>query len=466
MKNLLLIILLFSTTLFANIGKISALSGDVSITRNSQNIPATIGFTLEEKDKISTTDNARVQLLFNDKTVISLGKNSTFNIEEYFYDIQKPTETKASFKMAHGILKTITGQIGKVNPNKFTLKTRSASIGIRGTTFFIDSSSQTQDQSNPQERIVCSGGIIEVITPQGTQLVRANQFITVRLNQAPSTPQDVPATQMNSMQQNSGASENEQESGYDENIFFESNTPVNEIPNTETPTLENNNPTDLAQNILNDNVDTDKFDDTLSDFLDISILYVDFSSSFTIYTGDFNANYEFITNDLLTSVLGNGVIMKINDGTIDGFEWGLWSSSGVSGGDYLAEKAWITGQNIVSDLSSLTSANNATYMGTLIGYDYSNGAYINPLSSTITLDFDFGANTTFVDLVVNGGGTSDISFTGTYSSSGSTYSIIDGQNLANQLTGSFFDNMNITAGAVETDNIAAGYIATKTSQLP
>jgi hypothetical protein len=459
MKILLISILLFSSTLFGSIGKITALSGDVSISRASQNISATIGFELEEKDKIATKANARVQLVFQDKTVISLGKNSTFDIEEYFYDTQKPSETKASFKVARGIFKTITGQIGKINPNQFTLKTKSASIGIRGTIFFGDV--PPPEIPNQPEIFTCTDGIIVVSTPQGVQQVEANQFTTVTPGQAPTPPQDVPLAQMNDAEQDSGASQNEQESGQDENLFYESNIPTNEVPNEGTPDFTNNDSNDLVEDVIKDNVDSDKSDTTLTPTYQLH--YLNLSTTYTVPIGDVPFSYEYpITNDTITSVLGTGSIMKVNDGAGTGFSWGFWSSSGTAA-DYVAEKAWVlSDKSIVSDLSSLTSANNATYSGKVMGYDSYNSSFINPTNSTITLNFDFGANTTVVNMVINGDSQSMSSInnlTGTYSYSGSKYTITGSNNEI--LNGSFYDNMNSTAGTVKTDNVNAVYTATQ-----
>lgn len=462
MKILLISILLLTTTLFANIGKISALSGEVTVSRDSKTIPATIGFALEEKDTIATTANARVQLLFNDKTVISLGKNSTFDIEEYFYDTQKPNETKASFKAAKGIFKTITGQIGKVNPNKFTLKTRSASIGIRGTIFFGD---VPQEPTQP-EILTCTDGIIEVSTPQGIQQVGANQFTSVSPNQAPTPPQDAPPAQINNAQQNSGASENEQESGYDDGVFYKSEIPQKEIPNVE-PRKFSPNVVELiekgkgkekdSEEIINEETSSDKLN-TLNQ-IDNSLHYINLSTTYTVPIGDVPFSYELITNTTITSILGTGSIMKVLDGADTGFSWGFWSSTGTAA-DYVAEKVWVLSEkNIVSDLSSLTSANNAIYSGKVMGYDIYNSRFINPTDSTITLDFDFGANTTVVNMVLNGDSQnmSNINnMTGTYSYDGSKYTITGSNNEV--LTGSFYDNMNSTAGTVTTDNVSASYI--------
>ena len=86
MKIFILSILLFTTTLFANIGKVTAVKGNVVAIRDAKTIVVDLGFLIKEKDEFKTDKKSRVQLQFNDKTTISLGKSSTFNVEEYFFD--------------------------------------------------------------------------------------------------------------------------------------------------------------------------------------------------------------------------------------------------------------------------------------------------------------------------------------------------------------------------------------------
>ncbi len=447
MKILLLSLLLVTTTLFANVGKISALSGDVNILRDSKTIEAAVGVAIEEKDKISTSANARVQLLFNDKTIISLGKNSTFDIEEYFYDSNKPEQTKASFKVAKGIFKTITGQIGKVNPNQFKLTTKSASIGIRGTIFFGEVP-PVPTPAQP-ERFSCTDGIIEVGTPQGLQRVGANQFTTVLPNQPPAPPQNIPPAQREGLEQDSGADANEQESGQDENAFYEDAFGDEEA----TPTEPNDgvavdDSEDLAQETVDDVLDSNKIDENelIVHNITITDLMIDTASAIPF-------SYNLNSNDTVTSALGSGTTMNVTSNN-NGFEWGFWSSTDVYESQYTVEKAWIFGENIVSDLSGLTSADNASYSGHILGYDSYDSSLIDPSLYTIELSFDFGEGTTLVQI----GGGQGAEFTGDYSSSGSIYTIQDG---TNTLKGSFYDKMNKTAGTITTDSITGVYNAIK-----
>jgi len=126
----LTILLFLGSTLFASVGKVSLLKGEAYAERNAQKITLLNGAILEEKDTITTSKSAQIQLIFEDKTVITLGSEAIFKIEEYLNDAKNP---KAKFKFNQGAFKTITGQIGKTAPENFTLETKTATIGIRGT---------------------------------------------------------------------------------------------------------------------------------------------------------------------------------------------------------------------------------------------------------------------------------------------------------------------------------------------
>ena len=209
MKNIiisLLILLSLSTTLFANIGKITAVKGDATLKRGLTNIPIKVGFIIEKNDHIFTKSNARVQVVFKDKTIISLGKNTSFSINDYFYDEAQPKKVTAKFKVAKGIFKAITGRIGKINPNKFKLHTKSASIGIRGTVFFAK-------VTKGGDEISCTQGKIIVQTPQGVVEVKAGEVTKVEVGQPPVAPAPLSKNQQGALEKDSGAKDNEKESG-------------------------------------------------------------------------------------------------------------------------------------------------------------------------------------------------------------------------------------------------------------
>jgi len=205
LKNILFI-LLITTSIFANIGKITAIKGDVLIERNSQIFSAKLGMFVEQNDTVKTKTNARTQLVFTDNTIISIGKNSVFSIQEYLFESKKPVVAK--FKFGNGIFKTITGKIGKINPKKFILKTKTASIGIRGTIVGIDSSEKG-------DIIIIPQGIVEVITPEGVVVVNEGEMIESIAGVKPEV-KAIPEARQNQLEEDSGSKSNEEESGQGE----------------------------------------------------------------------------------------------------------------------------------------------------------------------------------------------------------------------------------------------------------
>lgn len=141
---------LCAASLLASVGKITVVSGQVMIDRAGKSIEAKAGAEINQKDVLKSKGSSNAQLLFSDQTVITVGPNSTFSIEEYIIDDKNPS---AKFKAGDGAFKAITGKIGKLAPDKFKVETKTATIGIRGTRLIIVS------QGN-QETYACTKGAI------------------------------------------------------------------------------------------------------------------------------------------------------------------------------------------------------------------------------------------------------------------------------------------------------------------
>jgi len=140
----LILTLIVSVFLFGYVGEVTALVGKSVLIRNSKTINLKIGEELLNNDKIKTENNSKVQIIFNDKTVITIGENSVFRIKKYkFSRFKKAKYAKfahdnvARFKLVRGAVKTLDGAIGRTVPKNFTVKTVSATIGIRGTEFIV-----------------------------------------------------------------------------------------------------------------------------------------------------------------------------------------------------------------------------------------------------------------------------------------------------------------------------------------
>ena len=162
LKYIILLLLISLTSIFANVGTITALKGSATINRDAKLLTAKTGFIIEEKDIIKTALDAKMQIIFKDETIISLGKNTTFSVNEYLFE--DDVEPVANFGIFKGAMRTITGKIGKIAPEKFKVKTKTASIGIRGTNFTVTI------LPNGSQKVFCTFGAIEVA-------INKNKFI-------------------------------------------------------------------------------------------------------------------------------------------------------------------------------------------------------------------------------------------------------------------------------------------------
>ena len=133
--KLLLLFLILGFELFANIGRVYALRGEANVQRENKTIKLKVGDYLKEKDRVQTADRTKMQIVFKDRTIMTLGKNSELSLDEYVYNTA--SKSKLLFGMKKGILKSITGKLAALNPKNFSIKTENSTIGIRGTTFVL-----------------------------------------------------------------------------------------------------------------------------------------------------------------------------------------------------------------------------------------------------------------------------------------------------------------------------------------
>lgn len=156
MKKFFLLALLLANSLYAlEVGEIAMLRGEALVARQGNDLKAKIQMPIEDKDTIKTKEESKVQISFKDETVITIGAETIFEIEDYLYEEKN---SKANFNVNKGSFKVITGKIGKLAPKSFLLKTKTSLIGIRGTIFAGEIG---QDEANG-DFIACIKGSIVV----------------------------------------------------------------------------------------------------------------------------------------------------------------------------------------------------------------------------------------------------------------------------------------------------------------
>lgn len=93
---------------------------------------------VEQGDTLITEKNTYAQIKFIDNSEVTLRPGTTLTVENFAFDEGKPDGDSAAFNLLKGGLRSVTGLLGKRSKERFALKTPTATIGIRGTTFIAE----------------------------------------------------------------------------------------------------------------------------------------------------------------------------------------------------------------------------------------------------------------------------------------------------------------------------------------
>jgi hypothetical protein len=176
---------LFPLLLFGNIGHITMKKGDVKILRGNTTIIGNLGSELENHDIVLTYNGGKAQLTFKDNTIVSVGKNARFSIEDYLFE-EGSSDAKLEMKASRGFFKMVSGEIGKVAQNRFKVKTVTATMGIRGTQFY-------GEITDDGDIIGCTQGQITVTSNDVEKMivVDAGLMTFVAAGVAPTSPEPI-----------------------------------------------------------------------------------------------------------------------------------------------------------------------------------------------------------------------------------------------------------------------------------
>ncbi|MGD0826546.1 MAG: FecR family protein [Desulfobaccales bacterium] len=165
-------------------------------------IPAKVKQAVEVNDVIQTYDVSRAQVLFRDKTTITIAPKSKVAVESYMFDPAK-FERSGNFDLIQGVMKVVVPAAEMMQKTSFDVKTSTATLGIRGTEFVVISGTnfsvvysikgRVALKSNPKEPGKYSvgqaapGGVLE----KGEVYLDPGMMSVILANQLPSSPQPV-----------------------------------------------------------------------------------------------------------------------------------------------------------------------------------------------------------------------------------------------------------------------------------
>src|SRR5215510_10479801 len=102
-------VILLGHSVWAQIGQIKNVAGQVSLVRNNVQQPAKTGDPLEQADVLTTGPNGSVGITFIDNTRFSAGSNSRIELKQFRFN---PTTQEGDFvtEVQQGTLAIISGR--------------------------------------------------------------------------------------------------------------------------------------------------------------------------------------------------------------------------------------------------------------------------------------------------------------------------------------------------------------------
>ena len=170
---LLLLQINFVTESHAAVGQVEQQLGTAEVLRSGDKKTSSVGFGIEMMDEVRS-GNGIVGIGFEDKTKVRVDKHSKLVIDDFIYDPKKPNASKLGLKVALGTVRYASGLIAKQNRQSVSIRTPTASIGVRGTAF-----SMTVDE-------IGRSLVILLPNPDGTvgEIAVTSDIGTVIMNQA------------------------------------------------------------------------------------------------------------------------------------------------------------------------------------------------------------------------------------------------------------------------------------------
>lgn len=191
-------------------GIAAAVIGDVEVTPEAggQARTAASGMDMYLGDHVVSDPGSRMQMLLLDQTVFSIGPNSDLVIDEFVYD-PDTGNGKVAATFTKGLVRYVSGNVAKSQPENVRIKLPVGTMGIRGTIVMLADYEHAKDAiagmqaddvaavllgPGPNNNTNAKKGGFEVVTDQGsTSVERSGYGVLLRPNQAPGAAFRIPS---------------------------------------------------------------------------------------------------------------------------------------------------------------------------------------------------------------------------------------------------------------------------------
>jgi hypothetical protein len=121
----------------ARAGIVKVVTGDVRVRDALGERALKSGDAVFENTRLMSAKDSSASMILRDGTTLVLGNNSQFEVQQFAFDA---TTQKGNIfvNLLQGSMRMLTGLIAKVNPESIQVKTKTLSVGIRGTDFIVE----------------------------------------------------------------------------------------------------------------------------------------------------------------------------------------------------------------------------------------------------------------------------------------------------------------------------------------
>ncbi len=151
-------------------GFVEKMRGAASTLSAGKATALTVGSVVHAGDLVSTSENARLLIRFNDQSSLTMGENAKMAIDELVYVPagREPERGEQSLKFVKGVFEFISGKIAHSDTRQVAINTPVATIGIRGTRLLAGELQVGMAPGSPHYGFQILTGAIDVIAPLGT----------------------------------------------------------------------------------------------------------------------------------------------------------------------------------------------------------------------------------------------------------------------------------------------------------
>ncbi len=186
------LLMLCAAAVQAQAGRIVLAVGDVVAVRGADRVRLAAGANVAAGDAVVTGADSHAQIRFADDALVALKPDTEFRIEQFVFNGRADGNERAVFRLVRGGFRTVSGQIGKVDHDRYSVLTTQATIGIRGTHYLLQICADGQCRDAPDEPPAqpgLYGGVLEgavgVDTPFGNSVFGIREYFFVPDGQGP-----------------------------------------------------------------------------------------------------------------------------------------------------------------------------------------------------------------------------------------------------------------------------------------